>query len=98
MARMKIAEVRIDSASSVLRALCVCRRKDGDHERRGKTQRSALWLACNQRDEPCNVYLRLTSRVSYSCGMSEEHGTSRGREWFNDRRTLFAIAAAIWMT
>lgn len=30
--------------------------------------------------------------------MSEEHGTNRGREWFNDRRTLFAIAAAIWMT
>jgi len=29
--------------------------------------------------------------------MSEYHGTSRGA-WFNDRRTLFAIAAAIWMT
>jgi two-component system LytT family sensor kinase len=29
--------------------------------------------------------------------MSEDHGRSR-REWFNDRRTLFAIAAAIWMT
>jgi two-component system LytT family sensor kinase len=30
--------------------------------------------------------------------MSQEHGTSRGREWFSDRRTLFTIAAAIWMT
>jgi len=29
--------------------------------------------------------------------MSEYHGTSRGA-LFNDRRTLFAIAAAIWMT
>ena len=30
--------------------------------------------------------------------MSSDHGTSRRREWLNDRRTLFAIAAAVWMT
>jgi hypothetical protein len=30
--------------------------------------------------------------------MSSHDGTSRGRDWLSQRRTLFAIAAAVWMS
>src|SRR5512134_3926984 len=42
--------------------------------------------------------MRSGARVSYSLSMRHDAGTSRHREWLRDHRTLFAIAAAVWMS
>ena len=37
-------------------------------------------------------------RVSYSSRMQAQDGTGRSADWLGNRRTLFAIAAAVWLT